>query len=195
MAEDTPTSDKTDELRNELVKQLEGTNRLERQEASRLLAVMAQQDAALVVPATSALVSALTLPEAQTRWECLNALSEVAQVRPEVAQDAFVGAEDALFDEESSLVRVAAFRFFARLGAQSPAYSRRAWPLMGEAIQCYHGDAGYREMVASLRDFAQGCLAAEVREALAERMEYDAKYGRGFVRSHALEICALAEKG
>lgn len=52
---------------------------------------------------------------------------------------AFEGAETALFDEISSTLRYAAFRLLCVWGATSVERSREAWPILDEAIQCYHG--------------------------------------------------------
>lgn len=180
--------------RDELVELLHSSRRSTRQEASHELAAMARQDAATMVEVAPALVQALELPEAQTRWECLDALSQIVQVSPQCALDAFEGAEDALFDEGSAAAHLSAFRFLSRYGALGEEESRRAWPLMREALQCYHGDPEYREMLICLLDFARGAIAPEVGEALVERMAFDAKSGRGFYRAYSTEICSMLGK-
>ncbi len=178
--------------RDFLVRQLEGTNRRQRQDASHKLAAIARKDPYLVVDKAEVFVNALSLPEAQTRWECLDALSEIAEIKPEAVLDAFSGAEDSLFDDGSASVRLAAFRFLTRYGAIAPECSAEAWPLIREAVQCYHGDPEYREMLICLLRFAQGSIDDKVREALAERMSFDARNGRGFIRMYSSEICAIA---
>lgn len=181
----------TVEARDELVAKLEGTNRRLRQDASHKLAEMARQDVNLVVGIVDVFIDALALPEAQTRWECLDALSEIAVVDPEAVLDAFAGAEDSLFDDGSASVRLAAFRFLTRYGAIASECSSEAWPLISEAVQCYHGDPEYREMLLCLKEFAQGDIADDVKELLADRMTFDAKNGRGFIRAYSTEICSI----
>lgn len=185
----------TVEARDALVRELEGTNRRLRQEASHKLAEMARQDVNLVVGIANTLIDALSLPEAQTRWECLDALSEIAMVNPEAVLDAFAGAEESLFDDGSASVRLAAFRFLTRYGAIADECSIEAWPLISEAVQCYHGDPEYREMLVCLKAFAQGDINDDVKGYLADRMTFDAQNGRGFIRSYSAEICAIVTEG
>ena len=190
-------SDKTAESlkkRDELVAMLKGSNRRQRQDAAHVLSMMAIKHSDVVQEVGDELSKALELPEAQTRWECLDALSTVIVEYPDCAPGAFDGAEEALFDEGSALVRLAAFRFLTRFGALDASSSQRAWPLLREAIQCYHGDPEYREMLICLLDFARGNIAPEVAEDLADRVRFDAKSGSGFYKAYSTEICSIIKK-
>lgn len=180
----------TVERRDAMVARLARTSRRERQELSAELLAMARTDAGMLCDVTPQLIEALEFPEAQTRWQCLDALAEVARVNAELVADAFDGAEEALFDEHSALVRVAAFRFLARYGATSPERSQESWPLMHEAIQCYHGNLEYRDMLVSLLEFSHGTLADEIRGSLGDRMVFDAKNGEGLIRRYSADIRA-----
>lgn len=182
------------DMRDILVDRLLGTNRRMRQNAAHMLAQASKTDIDYIVSVADALIDALSSPEAQTRWECLDMLTDIAMVAPQKVLEAYSGAEDALFDDLSASVRLAAFRFLCRYGTISPDCADRAWPLIDEAIQCYHGDPEYREMLASLKGFAQGDLGEEVRAALVERMSYDAKNGRGFIRAYSADICTLVKE-
>ena len=183
------------QVREACVERLGGTNRRERQEASHSLAQMAKNDPMLVLPAADALVDALSCPEALTRWECLEALSIIATVDAPSVESAFAGAEDSLFDELSASTRVAAFRFLSRMGAASKDRSEKVWPIMSEALQCYHGDPEYRDMLACLKEFATGDISDDVRAALIQRMEFDSKSGRGLTRMYSAEIIDIAKGG
>lgn len=182
-------------VRDICVERLGGTNRRERQEASHALAQMAKSDPALVLPAAEDLIDALSCPEALTRWECLEALSCLVAVDAAVVEDGFGGAQDSLFDELSASTRVASFRFLARLGATLPERSEKSWPIMSEALQCYHGDPEYRDMLTCLKEFAAGDISDDVRSALIHQMEFDAKSGRGLTRRYAADIIASAKEG
>lgn len=180
-----------------LSEELSGPVRRTRQDAAHTLAQIAKEDparleaaAATIVPA---LVDALYRPEAQTRWEALDALCELAAPCTELVAEAFDGAEAALFDEGSARVRIAAFRLLARLGACSAELSDKAWPLLEEAVQCFHGDPGYRDMLAALLEFARGGASAASKEALAERVSFDAESGRGYVKSLSEDIIKAAK--
>ncbi|MDO4798390.1 MAG: hypothetical protein Q4A01_10290 [Coriobacteriales bacterium] len=195
MDEDTARIEYLLESRDELVEQLASNNRRARQEASHQLADLARENAGVAAEVADELVAALDLPEAQTRWECLDALSVVALEYPEVVLGGFDGAENALFDEGSAAVRLSAFRFLSRYGMYAPDRSREAWSLMSEAVQCYHGDPEYREMLICLLDFANGDIDDSVRESLVARMGFDAKNGRGQIRRYSQAICAAAQEG
>ncbi len=171
-----------------LMEQLAGSNRRKRQEASHLIASIATTSADQLVDYMDDLVEALDRPEAQTRWEVLEALTSIASVDAQKASAAFDGAEASLFDETSATVRLAAFKFLVGYGVVAPERSDEAWPLLDEAIQCYHGDPEYRDMLVSLEAFAQGAISDKTAEALLSRMSFDASNGRGYVRTFSAQI-------
>lgn len=178
------------------ISELSGHLRRARQEAAHTIAQMAKDDpSALEADADrviDALVDALFRPEAQTRWESLDALAALAPAHPEAVAKAAEGAEASLFDEGSSTVRAAAFRLLARIGAASPEASDQVWPLLDEAIQCFHGDQGYRGMLDGLLELVRGNASDACRKALVERIGFDAESGRGYVKSCSAEIVAAA---
>ncbi len=176
-----------------LVGGLSGANRRQRQEASHTIALAAAEDVNMVLPYVDELIDALYRPEAQTRWEALDALSEVVRVDPAAVEGAYDGAEASLFDEDSAIVRLAAFRFLVRLGASDPERSNQVWSLLDEAIQCYHGDPEYRDMLVALSDFVKGSISDETREALLARVGFDAENGYGYVRAISSEIISAAK--
>ena len=183
------------ESRDEQIERLASNSRRERQDASHQLADLARESPEVAAEVADELVEALDLPEAQTRWECLDALSAVALEYPDAVLEGFSGAENALFDEGSAAVRLSAFRFLSRYGAGAPDRSREAWALMSEAVQCYHGDPEYREMLVCLLDFAHGDIDDSVRDSLVARMGFDAKNGRGQIRRYSKAICVAAQEG
>ena len=182
------------EARDAYVENLVHGNRRERQRAAHGLNLLAQEDASVVAEVAGELVAALEHTEAQTQWECLNALAEVAVLDPHLVEDAFPVAEELLFEDGSAVTRTAAFRFVARYGAHGSQESERSWPLLSEAVQCYHGDSEYRNMLQSLMEFAHGSISDDVRASLAKRMSFDAKNGRGFIRTYSAEIVAAAKE-
>lgn len=172
----------------ELVGELSGASRRRRQEVAHRVAQVAKESPELVLPHVDALVDALFRPEAQTRWEVLDALSTLAETDPDAVAGAYDGAEASLFDDGSATVRLAAFVFLCRLGSSSPERSDEAWPLLDEAIQCYHGDAEYRDMLAALLGLARGSISDATKEALAARVRFDAENGSGYIKSFSGEI-------
>ena len=162
-----------------LVERLKGSRRRGRQEAAHEIAVLAKADPQSLVTYADDLVDALDRPEAQTRWEMLDALTSVTSVDASVVAAGFDGAEASLFDDGSAIVRLAAFKFLSCYGATSERASDAVWPLLDEAVQCYHGDPEYHDMLVSMLEFARGSLSEKSRDALAARVAFDAESGRG----------------
>lgn len=173
-----------------LVEELSGRTRRSRQLAAHVVHLLADREPELLAPYIDELVDALERPEAQTRWEILDALTLLMPAAGDVDFDAaYDGAEDALFDELSATLRLSAFRFMAAWGAVTPARSTKVWPVIDEAIQCYHGDLEYRDMLGSLYEFARGDIDAQVAAELAGRIRFDAENGKGaYLKARSSEI-------
>ena len=171
-----------------LVAALSSTSRRERQEAATKLAAAAKADPGALVPYGSALIEALGCPEALTRWQCLDVLTLLVSRDSRTCDKAIPGAEASLFDEDSGPVRLAAMRFLCRLGSTTENRSEKTWPLIDEAIQCYHGDPEFQDMLAAVSDFSTGKLSAHVKEGLVARMTFDANNGRGALKRRAQQI-------
>ncbi|WP_165169984.1 HEAT repeat domain-containing protein [Adlercreutzia sp. ZJ242] len=171
-----------------LVEVLSSGSRRERQQAAQVISLIGKAKAELLVPHANALVDALNRPEAQTRWEVLDALTELVPYESRTCDKALVGAETALFDEDSGPLRLAAMRFLCRLGATTENRSEKTWPLIDEAIQCYHGDLEFQDMLLAVIDFSNGKLSPSVRESLAARMKFDAANSKGSLKKRAAQI-------
>ena len=176
-----------------LVEELAGSSRRRRQEVAHKIATVAHTDASMVTPFVGSLMDALERPEAQTRWEVLAALTALVDEHAEEVAPAFEAAETALFDEDSAPVRLAGFVFLCRFGATSEERSDQVWPLLDEAIQCYHGDPEYRDMLVALLAFVQGAASAATKAALAERLKFDAENGASYVKSFSAQIIQACE--
>lgn len=181
-------AEKDEVKREKLFENLEGPSRRMRQLSASAIAAIAREKPELVVERAGALVDALNRPEAQTRWECLDALTELVAVDSRACDKAILGAESALFDEESGPARLAAMRFLCRLGATTENRSEKVWPLIDEAIQCYHGDFEFQDMLVAVTGFSEGKLSSSVKEALIERMAFDASNGKGALKRRAAQI-------
>lgn len=173
---------------DELTEALSRGSRRARQNAAAALALVAKEEPAALVAQGSAFVDALNRPEAQTRWECLDILTILVDHDSRTCDRAVPGAESALFDEESGLVRLAAMRFLCKLGATTENRSEKIWPLLDEAIQCCHGDSEFQDMLVAVGDFSAGKLSASVKDELAARMKFDADNAKGALKRRALQI-------
>lgn len=172
-----------------LIEDLSSSSRRSRQMAARVVNLFAQREPALLVPYIEQLIDALYRPEAQTRWEILDALTLLAPDNAKECGAAYEGAEAALFDEISAPLRLSAFRFLTVWGATERRRSEKVWPIVDEAIQCYHGDLEYRDMLALLFTFAHGQISGSVAAELAGRLHFDAENGKGsYLRVRSREI-------
>ena len=175
------------------IESLSNPSRRRRQEAAHEIAEIAQTAPEAFEGRVEDLIDALYRPEAQTRWEILAALASLSESYGNEVIKAFDGAEASLFDDTSSTVRLAAFLFLTRYGATSQKHSDQAWPLLNEAIQCYHGDAEYYDMLVGTLNFAKGAISKETKAALKERFAFDAENATGYIQKFSVEIVAAAQ--
>lgn len=179
---------KDDAKLKEYVDALGASARRDRQNSASVVAEVARVDAQKLASFSSQIVDALDVPEAQTRWEVLDALTELCAHDSRACDKAIDGAEAALFDEDSGPLRLAAMRFLCRLGSTTATRSEKVWGLVDEGIQCYHGDLEFNEMLNALVDFSNGKLSPQVKEEFAERMRFDSTNGKGVLKKRALLI-------
>lgn len=176
-----------------LVSALAGARRRSRQDAAHQIAQIAHRNPQELLPFAEDLIDALYRPEAHTRWEVFDALGELVLLDADAVADGYDGAEASLFDESSATVRLGAFRFLCRLGASSPERSDAVWHILDEAIQCYHGNPEYRDMLIALLEYARGDLSENARESLIARVGFDAENSTGFTKGFSAQIIAAAK--
>lgn len=178
----------SEKMREELARDLSGSSRRARQDAAAVFAQIAKVDPEILVPYIDDFIDALKRPEVQTRWESLEVLTTLVPLASKSCDKALVDAETALFDEENGFVRLAALRFLCKLGATTAMRSEKVWPLLDEAIQCYHGDYEYQDMLIALIGFSEGKIAPSVKEGLKERMAFDAEKSKGALKRRSQQI-------
>jgi len=182
------------EILEQTIENLSGSSRSRRQHAATTCVLIALKEPDLLKPYADEIADALNRPEGQTRWETLNTLDLLGKAGQKYGDDVIAAAEDALYDETSGIVREAAFRFFCGYGSVSGSNSDKVWPLIDEAIQCYHGNPEFNDMLTSLAEFASGSISAQTAAALAERMKFDAENASGTLRMRAEQIVASAKE-
>jgi hypothetical protein len=141
------------------------------------------------------MVTALDHAEPQTRWEILGALEEIARSSPKLLDKAVVPATACLHDTSSSVVRIAAFRMLAQYGGTSKRRAEQVWPLLDEALRCYHGDSEYPGMLAGLVLMVDGRAPAEVKQEAADLVEPDASHPRAAISRRARQVFSVATSG
>ena len=171
-----------------LIEGLHSSSRRERQACATRLGLICQEEPELLTPYIDEFVKALNCPEAQTRWECLDILSVMVGLESRLCDKAIPGAEGALFDETSGPLRLSAMRFLCTLGATTENRSLKTWELIDEAIQCYHGDPEFPDMLVAVTALSEGKLAPAVKDALKERMTFDAHNAKGALKRRAQVI-------
>jgi len=177
-----------------LTQDLTASSRSTRQKAAAALCEQAKENPEEVASYINLFVESLDRPEARTRWECLDILSLLVPINSEACEQALLGAEAALFDEESGQLHLAAIRFLCALGGSSKQLSVKVWSLLDEGIQCYHGDIEFEEMLNALVVFSQGDLDDGVKELFKARMSFDANNPKGITGRRAKTIIANLEK-
>lgn len=177
-----------------LVENLSTDIRRTRQFSATAIHAISESNPEMVLPFISQIIDALHRPEAQTRWECLEVLVNVVVLDAAACDEAIAGAESSLYDEGSGLARLAAVRFLCAYGASDTKRAEKVWPLLDEAIQCYHGDSEFQDMLVSVINFAEGDIGKDVRKSLADRMDFDAKNAGGTLKRRAVQIVELCKK-
>lgn len=171
-----------------LITELSGSSRRARQNAAAVFAQISKVDPEVLIPYLDEFIDALKKPEAQTRWESLEVLTALVPFASKSCDKALPDAETALFDEESGFVRLAALRFLCKLGATTENRSEKVWPLLDEAIQCYHGDYEYQDMLIALIGFSEGKISQNAKDGLKERMAFDAEKSKGALKRRSQQI-------
>ena len=171
-----------------LIADLLDSSRKKRQEAALALADCSKDDAQAILPYGDALVDALDTRDARTRWAIIDVLTALSVYDADLCVKALPGIEDALFDENNGPLHLASFRFLCSYGAQSLQASDNVWSLLDEAIQCFHGDQEFQDMLNLLVDFSLGNLSAETKKNFSDRMLFDARNNRGLTQRRAQTI-------
>lgn len=177
-----------------VVEQVASSSRRNRQKASCVISAVAKETPEVLVPHIPTLVEVLDFDEAQTRWEVLDALTILVSFDSRACDKALEGAETALFDEDNGPVRLSALRFLCKLGSTTENRSEKVWPLLDEAIQCYHGDLEFQDMLTAVVDFSAGKISQNVKEQLGVRMAFDAANAKGWLRKRAAQIIENVSK-
>ncbi len=186
-----------EKLLGSVVDALAGEDRGARQVAAGVVHEVALHEPALLKPYAEELADALHRPESQTRWEVLGVFERLVTVDARLVDKALGGAEAALHDEESGVVRLAAFRLLCAYGATTEKRSEKVWPLIDEAIRCYHGDPEFSAMLSSVFRLTSGSASDQVKLAAAERLAFDAENRKGLIGRRARQIvdCAPKKRG
>ena len=177
-----------------LIENLSVEQRRIRQFSAAVLNVISISQPVLLVGSVDQIIDALYRPEAQTRWECLETLSHVVSLNPDACDEAVVGTEASLYDEGSGMAHLAAMRFLCAYGAIDANRAGKVWPFIDEAIQCYHGDPEFLDMLVSVTQFASGEIGTTVKKCLCDRMDFDAKNAKGQLGRRASAIIELCKK-
>ena len=177
-----------------VVDALAGEDRRSRQVAASVVNLVAGEKPALLKGYAPQLADALHRPESQTRWEVLGTFEALVPVDARLVDKTLPAVETALHDEESGVVRLAAFRLLCTYGATTARRSEKVWPWLDEAIRCYHGDAEFPAMLVAVLALVQGAATDKVRIEAADRMEFDADFAKGLLKRRAMSIVAAAPK-
>ena len=175
-------------LIDKVAEALGDASRRGRQNAAAIMSELCRHKPELALPYIEDIEDALNRPEARTRWECLDALTILVDHDSRACEKAIPDAEVSLFDEENGFVRLAALRFLCRIGATTAVRSEKTWPMIDEALQCYHGDIEYGDMLNAVVDYSHGKLSDQVKHGLADRVRFDAENSKGSLQRKSRQI-------
>jgi hypothetical protein len=177
-----------------LVENLSAEQRRVRQFSAAAINAISESKTDILINYIGEITDGLYRPEAQTRWECLEALSYLTSVDASACDGAVEGAEASLYDEDSGSARLAALRFLCAYGAVDCTRAAKVWPLIDEAIQCYHGDPEFIDMLSSVATFADGKIGSDIKVSVIKRMQFDASNAKGSLRRYATQIVDICKK-
>lgn len=185
------------EIFEEAKEMLKGSSRMKRQQAASVFCFLCKENIDVAKEYADDIADAMNRPEDQTRWNTLNSLDLLGKAGLHFDEDVFEAAEDAMYDEDSGVLRQSAFQFFCGYASASPEHSDKVWPLIDEAIQCYHGNQEFGAMLTSLVELAQSKnISDKALQGLATRMKFDAKSAKGTLGMRSQQIVdALEARG
>ena len=171
-----------------LVESVQSGSRLKRQKAAATLSKLAHVNPEAVRPLNDVLIQALDNDEARTRCSVLETLLILLDQDPSIAPKASDYAEEALFDEDNGSLRLMGMRFLCKIGAANPEASLKVWPSIDEALQCFHGDVEFNDMLLAVAGYAAGEVDDTVKTGLRERLSFDSLNSKGLLRKRAQAV-------
>ena len=177
------------EILDEAAEMLKGASRKKRQQAASVFCFVCKENVEVAKDYADDIADAINRPEDQTRWNTLNSLDLLGKAGLHFDESILEAAEDAMYDEDSGVLRQTAFQFFCGYASASSENSEKAWPLIDEAIQCYHGNQEFSAMLTSLVELAQSeNISDNALQRLASRMKFDAESASGTLGMRSQQI-------
>jgi hypothetical protein len=178
-------------VRRALVEALSSSSRLTREYSSQALCDIAHSNAELIEEFKDDFIDALHRPEAPTRYNSLEIIRCLSLKDMRLIDRAWDGVEECLYDEDSGTVRLEAFRLLTTYGETTPARSKKAWPLISDALRCYHGDPEFMTMLNEFITMLKGNVSEEVRQEACNQFQFNADNATGLFKRKAQEIVSF----
>jgi hypothetical protein len=178
-------------VRRALVDALTDSSRLTREYASQALCDIAHNNPEMLDGYKDEFIDALSRPEAPTRYNSLAVLGCLSLSDMRLIDRAWDGIEECLYDEESGMVRLEAFRLLTAYGATTAPRSKKVWPLISDALRCYHGDPEFMSMINEFITMLKGNVADEVKKAACDQFQFNADNATGLFKRKAQEIVSF----
>jgi hypothetical protein len=106
-----------------------------RSAAAKIIGIIAEERPELVVPHLKSIFPALEVGEPQTRWMSIRIFGYCAALAPQEALKAIPFAAKFTSGKEGLCLRSSADLFLGDVGALSPAYAARVFPLLERAME------------------------------------------------------------
>ena len=103
--------------------------------AAKVVEVVAEAQPTLVAPHLEKLLSALSVPEPQTRWAIIRVMGFCASLNKPIAEKAIPYAEKYLEDKEGLCIASSAELFLGDLGAISTKEAQKVFPILEQSME------------------------------------------------------------
>lgn len=176
---------------DKLVSDISSNSRLSRQKAASTFSKLARVEPERVLAHLDLLFAALDCKEARTKAAVLETLAVLSAHDSSLVEKVYDYAEEALFDDDDGSLRLMGMFFLCKAGAVNQQASLRAWPLIDEALQCFHGEPEFCDMLTFVSEYAATLEDSSIKEGLKSRLSFDAESSSGILRKRAQSILSL----
>lgn len=182
---------KNEKALKELVEELAAATRIERQDASTALLIVAEAEPKTLIPFVDEIIDGINRPEIKTRYQVLEIIETVLASDAKIIEKHFEAIEGCLYDEISANVRGNAFAILAKYGATGPRRSETVWPMLSDCLRCKRGDLEFLGMVSSTIEMLEGKASESVLSSAGELFKYDLASSDINLRKKAKYICEM----
>jgi hypothetical protein len=164
-----------------------------RSAAAKIIEIIAAERPEKIVPHLKSIFPALEVGEPQTRWAAIRIFGFCASLAPAIALEAMPFAAKFTAGKEGLCLRSSADLFLGDVGALSPAFAARVFPLLEKAMETRVKNEEDWLLETLGKVFER--LRPEFREKAVDFAKLFEKAGRAATRKRAARILAAGKTG